>query len=108
MERAATQSQPKSLGILKGKFSHSWNDLPNSARNALRESGVVWLKCEFEFLGTQLVIQPDGRITDSYGLIPLINDGIANHCKVMAGNATKDDVRQILLKVYEVLVGDEK
>ena len=102
------QGHPQSLGVLKGKFNYSWSDLPDSARNAMRESGVIWLKCELEFLGTQLVIQPDGRITDSYGLIPLINDGIANHCRVIAGNATKDDARQRLSKVYEILTGGKK
>lgn len=107
-KKALLQKCPQYLGILKGKFIQTLSDLPESAKNSLRQQGTIWRKDEIEFRGTELVVQADGRVTDSHGLMPLLTDGVSQHCRVIAGNATKNDVRQRWSKVYEILAGGEK
>ena len=94
MRQEMLQEPPQYVGNLKGKFSCSLNDLPDSSQEYYHGQGVVSMKHEHEYSDVELFIQGDGRVTDRHGLPPFLTNGIAYHYRIMvSGDATESQQR---------------
>lgn len=102
LRKLARETPPQKLGTLEKKeFSYTLNELPDSAKKALHEDGILWLKVEGKLREAEVFMLADGRIFTSPNI--LLREEGSFRFRVTKDDVTADHQQQMWAKVYEIL-----